>query len=46
MIRLSRFVGLPHREIARRLGRSEGAVRTLLSRALASLAVKLEAHGE
>lgn len=34
VIALSRIVGLSHAEIAEQLGRSEGAVRTLLSRAL------------
>lgn len=38
----SRLVGLPHREIAERLGRSEQAVRSLLSRALARLSTELE----
>ncbi len=37
VILLSRIMGLPHREVARRMGRSEGAVRVLLSRALARL---------
>jgi RNA polymerase sigma factor (sigma-70 family) len=34
VITLSRIVGLSHAEIAAELGRSEGAVRVLLSRAL------------
>jgi RNA polymerase sigma-70 factor (ECF subfamily) len=38
VILLARVVGLPHAEIALRLGRSEGATRMLLSRALARLA--------
>lgn len=42
VILLSRVVGLPHTEIAERLGRTEGAVRTLLSRALARLATLLD----
>jgi RNA polymerase sigma-70 factor (ECF subfamily) len=37
-----RLEGLPHAEVARRLGRSESATRTLLSRALARLATELE----
>jgi RNA polymerase sigma-70 factor (ECF subfamily) len=39
VIVLARIVGLPHVEIAEKLGRSEGAVRVLLHRALARLAV-------
>lgn len=42
VIVLSRVVGLSHSEIAAQMGRSEGAVRTLLSRALARLALLLE----
>ena len=38
VISLAKIVGLPHAEIAHEMGRSEGAVRTLLSRALARLA--------
>ena len=38
----SRLVGLPHAEIAKRMGRSEQAVRSLLSRALARFATLLE----
>lgn len=38
----SRLGGLPHREIADRMGRSEVAVRSLLSRALARLATLLD----
>jgi RNA polymerase sigma-70 factor (ECF subfamily) len=39
---LSRYVGMTHREIAAEMGRSELAVRTLLSRALARLAELLD----
>ncbi len=42
IIQLARIQGLPHREIARRMDRSEGAVRVLLSRALARLATLLD----
>jgi RNA polymerase sigma-70 factor (ECF subfamily) len=46
VITMSRFVGLSHAEIAARMGRNEGAVRTLLSRSLARLASLLdEAEG-
>lgn len=38
----SRMLGLSHAEIAERMGRTEGAVRALLFRALASLASKME----
>ena len=38
---LSKVVGLPHAEIAAELGKSEVAVRSLLHRALARLAVEL-----
>lgn len=38
----SRLGGLPHREIAARMGRSEVAVRSLLSRALARLATLVD----
>ena len=38
VITLARVVGLPHAEIAVKLGKSEGAVRILLHRALARLA--------
>ena len=41
VISLSRIVGLSHAEIAHEMERSEGAVRTLLSRALARLATLL-----
>jgi RNA polymerase sigma-70 factor (ECF subfamily) len=42
VITLARLVGLGHAEIARRLGRSEGATRVLLHRALARLASLLD----
>lgn len=42
VILLSRVVGLSHAEIAKKMERNEGAVRTLLSRALARLATMLE----
>jgi RNA polymerase sigma-70 factor (ECF subfamily) len=42
VIALSRIAGLPHAEIAERMGKNEGAVRMLLSRALARLAELLE----
>lgn len=42
VITLSRFAGLPHKEIAEHLGKSEAATRTLLYRALAKLARELE----
>lgn len=42
VILLSRMVGLSHREIAEAQGRSEGAVRVALSRALARLSSLLE----
>lgn len=48
VIALSRLAELPHAEIARVMGRSEGAVRTLLSRALVELVAavdKLEGRG-
>ncbi len=44
VITFSRLVGLSHREVAREMGRNEGAVRMLLSRALARLGVELQAH--
>jgi len=40
-ILLSRVEGLPHAEIARRMGRSEGAVRNLVYRGLAQVAAEL-----
>lgn len=43
---LSRYVGLSHKEIADEMGRSELAVRTLLSRALARLAELLDEDGD
>jgi RNA polymerase sigma-70 factor (ECF subfamily) len=42
VITLSRLAGLSHAEIAARMGRSEGAVRTLLCRALAELSEQLQ----
>jgi len=42
VIVMARMEELDHREIARRLGRSEGAVRNLLWRGLAALAEKLD----
>ncbi|MEZ5965961.1 MAG: sigma-70 family RNA polymerase sigma factor [Planctomycetota bacterium] len=42
VIVLARYVGMSHREIAEEMGRSEVAVRTLLSRALARLAELLD----
>ncbi len=42
VILLSRIVGLSHTEIAEQMERSEGAVRTLLSRALARLSGLLD----
>lgn len=44
VISYARILGLPHRETAELMGRSEGAVRTLLLRALAQLAEVLD-HG-
>lgn len=41
----ARIEGLAHEEIARRLGRTPSATRTLLSRALARLALDMEADG-
>lgn len=41
-ITLHRLVGLGHKEIAEQLGRSEGAVRNLVYRGLARLAMALE----
>jgi RNA polymerase sigma-70 factor (ECF subfamily) len=43
VILLSRVLGLPHDEIARQTGRSEGACRVLLHRALGKLARMLDA---
>ena len=42
VIALSRIVGLSHAEIAAQLGRSEGAVRMLLSRALVAYTAALD----
>ena len=42
VITLSRIVGLPHAEIARLMGRSEAAVRVLLSRALVAYMAALD----
>lgn len=42
VIALSRIVGLSHAEIAEQTGRSEGASRTLLSRALAAYAEAMD----
>lgn len=42
VILLSRIVGLPHAEIAKKLDRNEGAVRVLLSRALSKLSALLD----
>ncbi len=41
VILMSRLMGLSHAEIATHLGKTEGAVRTMLSRALAELADRL-----
>jgi len=45
VIVLVRLSGLSHAEAARRLGRTEASTRTLLSRALARLATRLEDTG-
>jgi RNA polymerase sigma-70 factor (ECF subfamily) len=42
VIALSRMAELPHSEVARVMGRSEGAVRTLLSRALCALVAEVD----
>jgi RNA polymerase sigma-70 factor (ECF subfamily) len=42
VIILARVVGLPHAEIAEKMNRSQGAVRVLLSRALARLATLVD----
>jgi RNA polymerase sigma-70 factor (ECF subfamily) len=42
VITLARIVGLPHREIAVQMGRSEGAVRMLLSRALVAYVAAMD----
>lgn len=44
-ITLHRMVGLSHAEIAAHMGRSEGAVRNLVYRGLAQLAISLRAGG-
>ena len=43
IVLLSRMLGLSHREIAERMGRTENACRILLTRALAELAKNLSA---
>ncbi len=45
VIQLALLEGLPHKEVAARLGRSEGACRMLLLRARAALALELERAG-
>ncbi|MBK8976560.1 MAG: sigma-70 family RNA polymerase sigma factor [Planctomycetes bacterium] len=45
VITLARIVGLGHAEIAARLGREQGAVRTLLHRALARLGRLMDTSG-
>ena len=45
VIELTIFDELPHREVAERIGRSEGACRMLLLRARAALALELEQLG-
>jgi RNA polymerase sigma-70 factor (ECF subfamily) len=42
VITLARVIGLPHKEIAEKMGRTEQATRLLLHRALAKLAEKLD----
>lgn len=42
VILLSRMIGLPRSEVAAKMGRSEGSVRMLLSRALAAFAEQLD----
>ena len=42
VIVLSRYAGLSHAEIGEEMGRSQVAIRSLLSRALAQLADELE----
>lgn len=46
VILLARVVGLSHREVAERMGRTPLATRTLLSRALARLATLLDDEGQ
>jgi RNA polymerase sigma-70 factor (ECF subfamily) len=45
VIQLALIEGLPHKDVAARLGRSEGACRMLLLRARAALALELERAG-
>ena len=45
VVLLTRVVGLSHAEVAEKLGRSEGATRMLLSRALALLARSMPSSG-
>jgi RNA polymerase sigma-70 factor, ECF subfamily len=45
VILLAKVLGLSRQEIGARLGRSEGAVRVLLTRALADLALRVSDHG-
>ena len=45
VIRLALLEELPHKEVAERIGRSEGACRMLLMRARAALALELERLG-
>lgn len=45
VIVLARIQGLDHEQVAQRMGRTVSATRTLLSRALARLALDLEAQG-
>ena len=45
VILLARVVGLPHAIVAQEMGRTPAATRTLLSRALARLATRLEEKG-
>ncbi len=45
VITLVRTVGLPHRVVAEMMGRSEGAVRQLLGRALTGVAAELRRRG-
>ncbi|MFO1076124.1 MAG: sigma-70 family RNA polymerase sigma factor [Planctomycetota bacterium] len=42
VITLARIVGLPHAEVARQMGRGEGAVRMLLSRALVAYVAAMD----
>lgn len=46
VIRLAMLEELPHKEVAARIGRSEGACRMLLLRARAALALELERLGQ